>query len=174
MAVEDYFLKLDGIDGESQDSKHSKEVELIHYHFKGAQQGTTGSATGGGGKGRVKLEDFVVWKKTDKSSPKLFEHCCSGEPVKKLTLTARKAGKDQQDYLKIILTDAVVSRFEHGANVESGAGAGKSSMDDWEHVECIGFNYATIKYSYKEQKSDGTLAGEITGAWNAVKNNNQV
>ena len=172
MAVEDIFVKLDGIDGESTDSKHSKEVEVIKCHFKGQQQGTTGSATGGGGKGRVKLEDFLIWKKTDKSSPKTFEHHCSGEPVKKVVLTVRKAGKDQQDYLKITLTDAVVSRFEHGVESPGGRAIDASSPNlfDFEHLECIGFNYATIEYSYKEQKADGTLSGEIKGGWDATKN----
>ena len=108
MAAVDYFLKLDGIEGESQDSKHSKEVEILEFHFKGHQAGTTGSATGGGGKGRVKLDDLVIVKKVDKASPKLFLQCCNGEPVKKVVLTARKAGKDQQDYLKITLTDCVI------------------------------------------------------------------
>lgn len=172
MAVEDYFLKLDGIEGESQDSKHSKEVEVLKYHFKVHQQGTTGSATGGAGKGRVQMEDLIIWKKTDKSSPKVFLHCCSGEPVKKVVLTARKAGKDQQDYLKITMTDCLISLFEYGGKIEAGAGsgAGKTTQDDWEHVECVGFNYATIDYSYKEQKSDGTLSGEIKGGWNRIQN----
>ncbi len=167
MAVEDYFLKLDGIEGESQDSKHSKEVELVSFHFKAHQAGTTGSATGGGGKGRVKLDDFVVIKKVDKASPKLFLHCCTGEPVKKVVLTARKAGKDQQDYYKITLTDCVVSLYEY-SRVETGPL--KTSTDDWEQLESVGFNYATIDYSYKEQKSDGTLGGEIKGGWDATKN----
>ncbi|HVO98284.1 MAG TPA: type VI secretion system tube protein Hcp [Bryobacteraceae bacterium] len=167
MAVADFFLKLDGIEGESQDSKHSKEVEILQYQFKGTQQGTTGSATGGGGKGRVKLEDLLVWKKIDKASPKLFQHHCSGEPIKKIVLTGRKAGKDQQDYLKITLTDCIVSQFNHGATP---GGDGGKTFDDWEHLEQIGFNFATIDYSYKEQKADGTLGGEIKGGWHAVQN----
>ena len=167
MAVEDYFLKLDGIDGESSDSKHSKEVELISFHFKAFQAGTTGSATGGGGKGRVKLDDLTVMKKVDKASPKLFQHCCSGEPVKKIVLTGRKAGKDQQDYLKITMTDCVVSLFQ---NLRSDEALGKIATDDWEQTERISFNFATIDYSYKEQKADGTLSGEIKGGWDVKQN----
>jgi len=172
MAVEDYFLKLDGIDGESQDSKHTKEVELLSFYFKAFQAGTTGSATGGGGKGRVKLDDLTIMKKVDKASPKLFQACCSGEPVKKVVLTGRKAGKDQQDYLKITMTDCVVSLFENVRSDE--ALHGKVNPDQWEQVERISFNFATIDYSYKEQKADGTLSGEIKGSWNATKNNTQV
>jgi type VI secretion system secreted protein Hcp len=168
MAVEDYFIKLDGIDGESTDSKHTKEVEVLSFHFKGQQQGTAGSSTGGLGKGKVKLADFVITKKVDKASPKLFLNCCNGEPVKKVVFTARKAGKDQQDYLKITMTDCLVSLFEYGADgiaPTSGAAA-----DDWMQSEKVGFNYSSIDFSYKEQKPDGTLGGEIKGGWSAIQN----
>jgi type VI secretion system secreted protein Hcp len=170
MAAVDYFLKLDGIEGESQDSKHSKEVEIIKFHFKGHQAGTTGSATSGGGKGRVKLDDLIIWKKVDKSSPKAFLRCCSGEPVKKVVLTGRKAGKDQQDYFTITMTDCVISLFEYGQPPSEDGALLPAVQDDWEALERIGFNYATIDYSYKEQKADGTLGGEIKGGWNATQN----
>ena len=177
MAVEDYFIKLDGIDGESTDSKHSKEVEVLSFHFKGHQQGTAGSSTGGLGKGKVKLTDFVISKRVDKSSPKLFLQCCNGEPVKKLVFTARKAGKDQQDYLKITMTDCLVSEYNCGVEDDPThhprdplSGLEKSHGPDWGPLEQVGFNYSTIDFSYKEQKPDGTLGGEIKGGWSAIKN----
>ncbi|MGA3186489.1 MAG: type VI secretion system tube protein Hcp [Bryobacteraceae bacterium] len=169
MAVEDYFLKLDGIDGESQDSKHSKEVEVLSFRFKAVQTGSAGSGTGGLGKGKVKVEDLVIWKKLDKSTPKLFLHCCNGEPIKKVVLTARKAGKDQQDHYKITLTDCLVSLFESagGDHEHEGGSAGK---DDWTQTEKVSFNYSTIDVSYKAQKPDGTLEGELKGGWSCIQN----
>ena len=175
MAVEDYFIKLDGIDGESTDSKHSKEVEVLSFHFKGFQQGTAGSSTGGLGKGKVKLTDFVISKRIDKSSPKLFLNCCNGEPIKKVVLTARKAGKDQQDYLTITMTDCLVALFENGHQGPAAPTDGEllpavQVQDDWVQTEMVGFNYSTIDFSYKEQKPDGTLGGEIKGGWSAIQN----
>src|SRR5688572_2076064 len=44
-AAADVFLKLDGIDGESTDSKHKGEIELISY----AQSFTNSASISGGG-----------------------------------------------------------------------------------------------------------------------------
>ena len=33
MAANDYFLKLDGISGESTDSKHKGEIEVLSFSF---------------------------------------------------------------------------------------------------------------------------------------------
>ncbi len=165
MAVADYFLKLDGIDGESKDSKHKNEIDIISFEFKATQSGT--SITGGGaGKGKVLAEDLIVRKYVDKSSPKIYQRCCSGEPIKTLTLTARKAGKDQQEFYKLTLTDVLVSSFQHG-----GAQGGQTAVTadaaggDWFPVEFVKFNYSTIELGYKEQQADGTLSGETKGTW---------
>jgi len=51
MAVVDYFLKIDGIDGESQDSKHKGDIELESFSW-GATQAGTSSYGGGMGAGK--------------------------------------------------------------------------------------------------------------------------
>ena len=48
MANVDYFLKLDGIDGESQDQKHKNEIDVMSFSW-GEKQ--TGTAYQGGGMG---------------------------------------------------------------------------------------------------------------------------
>jgi type VI secretion system secreted protein Hcp len=168
MATHDYFLKMDGIDGESTDKKHSKEVEVVRFKFRAFQAGTAGSATGGLGKGKVKLDDFHIWKKTDKSSPKLFQACCAGTGVKSITFTAREAGGDQQDYYKVTMSNCIVSSFETSYGEEGHAAA--PGADDWIQIEKVTFNFSSIEVSYKEQKADGTLGGEIKGQWNATTN----
>ena len=47
MAVVDYFLKIDGIDGESSDDKHKNEIQVESWSFGETQTGT--GAYGGGG-----------------------------------------------------------------------------------------------------------------------------
>ena len=51
MAV-DYFLKIDGIVGESKDSKHRGEIDLMSWSW-GASQ--TGSSSAGGGEGIIQV-----------------------------------------------------------------------------------------------------------------------
>ena len=40
MAAVDYFLKIDGIEGESADSKHPKEIQVLSFSFGESQSGT--------------------------------------------------------------------------------------------------------------------------------------
>ena len=47
----DMFLKLDGIDGESQDSKHKNEIQLQGFSFGAVQPGSA-SLSGGAGVGQ--------------------------------------------------------------------------------------------------------------------------
>jgi type VI secretion system secreted protein Hcp len=150
MAAVDYFLKLEGVEGESQDAKHKNEIDLMSWSWGETQAGTF-SEGGGGGAGRVSMQDFNFVMKANKSSPKLLLACATGEHIKSAVLTCRKAGKEQQEYLQIKFTECLVSSFQTG-------GSGGSDI-----VPCdqISLNFAKIEYQYKEQKADGTLGGAI-------------
>lgn len=157
MAI-DFFLKIDGIDGESQDSKHKNEIELLSWSWGASQSGTSGYG-GGAGAGRVSLQDLSFTKRTDKASPKLFLACCTGEHIKNALLTARKAGKEQQEYYKLKMTDVLVSNYQTG-----GSGSDEIPM------ESISFNCAKVEIEYREQKPDGTLGGTVKAHWDQKKN----
>jgi type VI secretion system secreted protein Hcp len=159
MAHVDYFLKLDGIEGESQDSKHKGEIDLESWSW-GEAQGGTFSSGGGGGAGKVHMQDFHFVMKVNKASPKLLLACASGEHIKKATLTARKAGKDQQEFLKITMSDLLVSSYQTG-----GSGHG-----DIVPTDQISLNFAKIEYEYKEQQPDGTLSGPVKAGWDVKAN----
>ncbi len=150
MAAVDYFLKLYGIDGESMDAKHKNEIDLMSWSWGETQSGTFAFG-GGGGAGKVSMQDFNFVMRANKSSPKLLLACATGEHIKSAVLTCRKAGKEQQEYLKIKFSDCLVSSFQTG-------GSGGSDI-----VPCdqISLNFAKIEYEYKEQKADGTLGGAI-------------
>src|SRR5262249_37716529 len=107
MAVADYFLKIDGIEGESGDSKHKGEIEIDSFSFGATQTGTSGHG-GGGGSGKVAMHDISFTARISKASPKLALACASGEHIKKAVLLCRKAGKDQQEFYKVTLSDVLV------------------------------------------------------------------
>ena len=159
MAQVDYFLKLDGVEGESTDEKHAKEIELESWSF-GATNAGSFSSGGGGGTGKVQMNDFHIVKKTDKASAKLFTACCVGEHLKTVTLVCRKAGKEQQEFLTIILSPILVSSYQTGGSAGS----------DVIPMEQVAFNFGKIEYKYKEQKPDGSLGGEIVGGWDVTTN----
>jgi type VI secretion system secreted protein Hcp len=157
MAV-DIFLKLDGIKGESQDSKHKEEIDVMSYSFGASQSGTMAYG-GGGGAGKVQFQDLSFTHRVDKSSPILFLHCANGHHIKEATLTNRKAGKEQQEYLVLKLTDLIVSSVQHGDSA-----GGELPM------ESVSINFAKIEMEYKEQKKDGTLGAGVKFNWDQKLN----
>jgi len=144
----DFFLKLDGIDGESQDSKHKGEFQLLNFTFGATQAHARDFVGGGHGAGKASFADFNFVKPADKGSPKLMLYCATGQHIPKAVLTLRKAGKDQQEYLKVTFNDLIVSHISTG-----GDGGSPLPMDQ------VSLNYAKIEFEYKEQKADGSLGG---------------
>ena len=147
MALVDYFLKIEGIPGESQDAKHKDEIQVLSFSFGESQLGTMAFG-GGGGAGKVQMQDFHFMMNVSKASPKLFLVCATGEHIPKAVLTARKAGKDQQDYLKVEFTDLLVSSFQTNGDAHA----------NMLPVDSISFNFKKITIDYKLQKADGSLA----------------
>ena len=150
MALVDYFLKIDGIEGESSDSKHKSEIEIESFSWGASQQGTAVSG-GGMGAGKVAMQDFHFVMKVNKASPKLMLSCAQGAHIKSATLVCRKAGKEQQEYLKVSFTDLLVSSYQTG-------GAGSADIVP---LDQIALNFTKVEMEYKEQKPDGTLGGAI-------------
>jgi type VI secretion system secreted protein Hcp len=148
MAQVDYFLKIDGVAGESTDDKHKGEIDVESFSWGETNSGTSGHG-GGGGAGKVSHQDLTVTKRIDKSSPVLFIACATGQHFKDALITARKAGGTQQEYLKMKMEDVLVSSYQTSASGGGGL-----------VYETVSFNFSKLEIAYKEQKPDGTLGGE--------------
>ena len=109
----DAFIKIDGITGEAEDHKHKGEIEVISYNFGVAQTGTSAAGTGAGS-GKCELKNLAFSKKIDKSSPVLFQKSATGEHIPSALLVVRKAGGTQLEFVKVKMTDVVVSKFDTG------------------------------------------------------------
>jgi type VI secretion system secreted protein Hcp len=153
MAV-DYFLKIKGIEGESHDHKHKNEIDVQSFSWGETQTGTHAGG-GGGGAGKVSMQDFHFVMKHNKASPKLMLACANGEHIGEALLTCRKAGKEQQEFMKIKFYELLVSSYQTGG----------SSSGDEIPMDQISLNYAKIEYEYKEQAADGTLGGPIKAGY---------
>lgn len=154
------FLKLDGVQGESQDQKHKNEIEIISYAFGIHQQGTSAQGTGAGA-GKAVFEDLHFTKRVDKATPNLFVNCGTGKPAGNALITVRKAGGDQQEYLKITMTDVIISSYNSAGN------------EGDVPLESITFNFTKVKLEYAPQNADGSLGGTITGGYD-VKTNQKI
>ena len=159
MAV-DAFLKLDGIKGESQDSKHKDEIEIESFSWGVTQSGTLAFG-GGGGAGKAQFQDFHFTNKVSKASPQLFIKCVTGEHIKVGTLSVRKAGGDRAgiDFYKITLSDVLVSSYQSGGNAGGDIPADQFSL-----------NFAKVEYSFATQKPDGTIGETINAGFDLKQN----
>ncbi|MES2355117.1 MAG: type VI secretion system tube protein Hcp [Pseudomonadota bacterium] len=157
MAV-DMFLKLDDIKGESRDSKHAGEIDVLAWSWGMSQSGTTHTG-GGGGAGKVSVQDISLTKYVDKSSPNLMLACCNGKHYKEALLTVRKAGEKPLEYVKITMKEVIVS------SISTGGSGGEDRL-----VETVTFNFAEFKTEYTPQKADGTGDAAIEIAWNIAEN----
>ena len=159
MAAVDYFLEIDGIKGESADSKHKDKIDIQSWSW-GESNASSMAQGGGGGAGKVSMQDFHFTMNISKASPKLMLACAGGDHIKKATLICRKAGKEQQEYLTIKFSDVMVSSFQTGGS----AGSGIVPVDQ------ISLSYTKIEYEYKPQKADGGLDAGIPAGWDLKAN----
>ncbi len=160
MAAVDYFLKIEGIDGESTDSKHKGSIELESWSWGESQSGGFSSASGGAGAGKVSMQDFHFVMRVNKASPKLMLACATGEHLKKATLICRKAGKDQQEFLKFTMTELLVSSYQTG-------GQGNSTLLPTDQISLA---FGKIETEYKGQNEKGQLASPVKAGWNVTEN----
>ena len=157
MAV-DMFIKIDDIKGESADAAHKDEIEVLSWSWGMSQSGTAQSGAGGGA-GKVNVQDLSFTKYVDKSSPNLMKLCCSGKHFQKATLVVRKAGGKPLEYIKVELSDGLIS------SVSTGGSGGEDRL-----TENVTLNFASFKYEYTPQKADGSGDAAIPAQWNISKN----
>jgi type VI secretion system secreted protein Hcp len=162
VAAVDYFLKIDGIQGESLDAKHKGEIALESFSWGETAAGSL-VAGGGGGAGKVHVEDLHVVMKLSKASPLLFLACATGQHLKQAILTARKAGKAQLEFLVYKFSDVLVSGYHTSG----------SSSGDVVPMDQVAFNFARIEVEYRPQKADGSLDLPVKAGWD-VKANKKV
>ena len=139
------FAKIGDIKGESLDSKHKDEVEVLSWSWGVSNPGTIGWGSGGG-TGKATFNDFNFTHHVDKASPSLLRACATGQHIKEATITVRKAGKGQQEFLIIKMSDVIITGV-----APSGAGDGAAT------AEHVALQFAKVDLEYKPQKADGSL-----------------
>ena len=158
MAV-DMFFKIGDIKGESIDSSHKEEIDVLAWSWGMSQSGTTHQGTGGGA-GKVNVQDISFTKWIDKASANLMLFCCNGKHIPEATLTVRKAGETPLEYVIIKLNDILIT------SLSTGGSGGEDRL-----TENVTLNFAKVKVSYQPQKKDGSAdGGAIEMGWNIPEN----
>ena len=155
--VANYFLKIDGISGESTDAKHKDQIELVSFSW-GVTQLTGGPAAGGGaGAGRAQFKAFEFLMRVNKASPQLFLASASGKHLKEAVLSVRRTGKLGLEYLKIKFSDILITSIEQQG--------GQEEVD-----EMIAFDFRAVETQYTPQDQRGTAGPAVTAGWDLSKN----
>ncbi len=141
----DIFAKIGDIKGESLDAKHKDEVEVLSWSW-GVSQNISPSSGGGGGQGKPTFNDFNFTHRVDKASPILLKSCATGSHIKEATITVRKAGKGQQEFLIIKMSDILITSVQMSVTNDAAGTA-----------ENVALQFAKVNLEYKPQKADGTL-----------------
>ena len=142
MAV-DYFLKLDGIQGEDAFKLFiQRRIRLLSWSW-GANSLSSVEANGGSGAGKVDLDEFSFVTEFDKATVGFFRSICKGEHVMNATLFAFKA-EALESYLTVDFEQVFVT--------------GIGTTATWEiPAVTIKFSFNKITFDYRVQGKDGFL-----------------
>ncbi len=158
----DTFLDLTGVEGEATAKGMEKKIEIYSFSWGASNPTTVSSGATGLSAGKVSVSSFNIMKKTEKSSPKLFQACCTGKHFDKAVVTMRKASGDggQKAFLTYTFTDVMV---------ESVQWSGSTGGDDTP-TESVSLAFAKVAITYQQQDSKGGSVGNaVDASWDLTK-----
>lgn len=143
------FIKVDNINGESQDADHKGWTDIHSYSW-----GVNRVQAGKGGANHLNL---IAQASMDKSTPAMFLHASNGHKISKVQLSACKAGGNALEYYRITLENVFI------AGVSFSDGGDDARMQ-------YAFQAETVKVQYWEQSASGGKGAEARSGWD-IKNN---
>ncbi len=144
----DLFIKIGSIAGEVTQKGHEGAIEVAQFstELKVARDAGSGQATG-----KSSFSTLDIVKRVDKSSPLFFKAAATGQLLQTVTLTARRAGGGQGDYLTVIFKNVRVSSVK-----ESTPGTNGGPVDQ------ISLNFRGADMTYRQQNPDGSLGSPVS------------
>jgi type VI secretion system secreted protein Hcp len=108
---------------------------------------------GGAGAGKVNVQDISFTKYIDSASTALMLACMKGTHYTKANLVVRKAGDNPLEYLKIEMTEVLIT------SVSTGGSGGEDRL-----TENVTLNFAKVKVEYfkQDEKGAGKAAGQLS------------
>jgi type VI secretion system secreted protein Hcp len=140
----DIFAKIGDIKGESLDVKHKDEIEVLSFSW-GVTNAGSPSFRSGAGAGKATFQDLSIVHRIDKATPLLLQACATGTHLKEATITHRKAGKGQQEFLIVKMNDIIITGVAHSGSTDQSA------------AETVSLAFAKVELEYRPQKVDGSL-----------------
>jgi type VI secretion system secreted protein Hcp len=157
----DMFIKIDSLKGESKDKTHAGEIDVLAWSW-GASNSGSAHVGGGAGAGKVNVQDLSFTKYLDKSTPDLLLTTCNGKHWDQAVLVVRKAGETPLEYLKITMSEVLVT------SISQGGSGGEDRL-----TENVTLNFAKVKVEYVEQTAKGGTGDKPSMLWNIAENANE-
>ncbi|MEC4748731.1 type VI secretion system tube protein Hcp [Methylomicrobium sp. Wu6] len=160
MAVDMFINMGEKIKGETKDAaqKAAGDIDILAWSWGMSQSGSF-HIGGGGGAGKVNIQDISITKWVDKATPAIMLHCCGGTHIPQMVLLCRKAGETQQKYIEITLKKCIIT------SVSTGGSGGEDRL-----TENVSINFAEVKFEYFMQDDKGVTASAGVCAWNIEEN----
>jgi len=163
MAV-DMFLQIEGIKGDSSDSKHKDWIEVLQFEHKISQAtGGAASAQGTHAGGRADHDDFQIVKRLDSATPVLALYVSNGKPIPKIVFEVCRAMGEKTCFMKYTFEDSIVCGV---------APKGEAKGEDLLPLETVNFRYGAINFEYTptDARSGGKTGPAIKSGWSTIEN----
>jgi len=144
-AALDYYLKIDGIQGESTNDKHKNEIDVLSWAWGTSRANDT-----------TVFAPFSWQQGLDRSFVPLFLGLTNGTSFASALLSVVRPGvKAGAEFFQMKFEDAEMVSLS-------------SKADTTGIVVDAAMTYGSITMTYRMQKADGTLDSPIVGTWTKV------
>ncbi|WP_136419539.1 type VI secretion system tube protein Hcp [Herbaspirillum sp. ST 5-3] len=160
MAI-DAYMQIEGIKGESSDSKHKDWIEIFAVNWNVHQPRSSSVSTAGGHtNGKAELSEVSFKKLADLASPVLFQTCAMGKTIPKVKFEFMRADGNGEPikYFILELENVMISTVSPNSN------------DGGILTERVSLAYSKIKSTYTKQSVRGGSEGNTSGGWDAAAN----
>jgi type VI secretion system secreted protein Hcp len=154
----DYFLRIDGMPGESLDDRHRDWIEPLTFSWgvsSSVNPLVTSPATPAS---RSTPVDFTFIAPTSRASPKLFLACARGTRINNVLLEVVKAGAERRVFLKALLQDVRVASFNEAPG------------DDGLPLDVVRLRYVKFTDTYVPQLPDGRPDAPVVAGFDFAAN----
>lgn len=152
----DYYLEIEGVEGEAADELHKGQIDIQSFSWGVSNAGSMAAGSGGGA-GKASFSNLNVMKSVDKSSPVLFQSAAVGEHFPTAVMRLVDSGS-RTEFMKVTLTDVIISSYQ------------TKGSDGSMPMESFRLNFSKIEFEYTPQKPDGSLDAPVKAGYDLAQN----
>ena len=139
----DMFLKIEGVEGEAVDHKHGGEIDVLAWSWGMTQSGSM-HIGGGGGAGKVSVDNLTVTKYVDKSTPNLINTCCTGKHYKEAIRLKPNFAEAYSNLAKVYY------QFKQGKDAIENLLVAQRLFDEQDNKQMVATAQSLLQDLYKE------------------------